>query len=204
MLDEFPALGRLDFLQSALSYAAGYGIKACLIAQDLSQLYAAYGRDESIISNCAVRVAFAPNKIETARLISEMAGVATVRHEHRTHSANGTTVSEPATQRPLLTPDETMRLPADAALIFVAGHPPIYANKVRYYEDAELNARAKIAPPLHSDRIEHEHLWPEPPKGVITNGHGMNGKEAVDDADQDERGSREREKGELSRGWPFR
>lgn len=205
MLDEFPALGRLDFLQSALSYAAGYRIKACLIAQDLSQLYAAYGRDESIISNCAVRMAFAPNKIETARLISEMAGVATVRHEHRSHSAGGTTVSEPATQRPLLTPDETMRLPADAALIFVAGHPPIYANKVRYYEDAELNARAKIAPPLYSDRIEHEPRWPEPPpKAVITNGHGMNGKEAVGDAEQDDRGPRERERGELSRGWPFR
>ncbi len=204
MLDEFPALGRLDFLQSALSYAAGYGIKACLIAQDLSQLYAAYGRDESIISNCAVRVAFAANKIETARLVSEMAGVATVRHEHRTYSAGGTSFSEPSMQRPLLTPDEAMRLPGDAALIFVAGHPPVYTNKIRYYEDAELSARAKIAPPLHSDRIEHEHPRPEPPpKPVITNGDGANGKEGVAHADHSERGSREREKGDLSKEWPF-
>jgi type IV secretion system protein VirD4 len=204
MLDEFPALGRLDFLQTALSYAAGYGIKACLIAQDLSQLYAAYGRDESIISNCAVRVAFAPNKIETARLVSEMAGVATVRHEHRTYSAGSTSVSEPSMQRPLLMPDEAMRLPEDAALIFVAGHPPIYASKIRYYEDADLYARSKIPPPLHSDRIEHEHQQPEPPpKAVIKNGDGANGKERVVHADQSERGSREREKGELSKEWPF-
>jgi len=206
MLDEFPALGRLDFLQSALSYAAGYGIKACLIAQDLSQLYAAYGRDESIISNCAVRVAFAPNKIETARLVSEMAGVATVRHEHRTYSGGGTSVSEPSMQRPLLTPDEAMRLPEDAALIFVAGHPPVYANKIRYYDDADLNARSKIPPPLHSDRIEHEHQRPElPPKAVITNGDGTNGNQAAaTPADQDERGAREREKAELSKEWPFK
>ncbi|HVB80618.1 MAG TPA: type IV secretory system conjugative DNA transfer family protein [Candidatus Binataceae bacterium] len=204
MLDEFPALGRLDFLQTALSYAAGYGIKACLIAQDLSQLYAAYGKDESIISNCAVRVAFAPNKIETARLVSEMAGVATVRHEHRTYSAGGTSVSEPATQRPLLTSDEAMRLPEDAALIFVAGHPPIYASKIRYFEDRDLDARTKIPTPLHSDRIEHEHQRPEPPpKAVITNGDGANGKEDVAHADQSERGSHEREKGELSKEWPF-
>ena len=33
MLDEFPALGRLDFFESALAFMAGYGLKAFLIAQ---------------------------------------------------------------------------------------------------------------------------------------------------------------------------
>ena len=33
MLDEFPALGRLDFFESALAFMAGYGIKSFLIAQ---------------------------------------------------------------------------------------------------------------------------------------------------------------------------
>jgi type IV secretion system protein VirD4 len=155
MLDEFPALGRLDFLQSVLAYAAGYGIKAYLIAQDLSQLYAAYGRDESIVSNCAVRVAFTPNKIETARLLSEMAGIATVRHQHRTRSASHVSVSEPENQRPLLTADEAMRLAADAALVFVSGSPAIYGTRIRYYLDPEFNQRAKIRPPRFSDRIEH-------------------------------------------------
>src|SRR3546814_6433636 len=32
MLDEFPALGRLDFFESALAFMAGYGMKAFLIA----------------------------------------------------------------------------------------------------------------------------------------------------------------------------
>ncbi len=210
MLDEFPALGRLDFLQTALSYAAGYGIKAYLIAQDLSQLYAAYGHDESIISNCKVRVAYTPNKIETARLVSEMAGVTTVHHEHRTRSSNGTTVSEPAMRRPLLTPDEVMRLPEDAALVFVAGHAPIYANKLRYYENAELSARSGIAAPVHSDRIEHGHQAQEPPKSLITNGNGTdangtNGNGAVSHADQGGGGARERDKGnELTKEWPFK
>jgi len=156
MLDEFPALGRLDFLQNVLAYAAGYGIKAYLIAQDLSQLYSAYGRDESIVSNCAVRVAFTPNKIETARLLSEMAGIATVRHQHRTRSASQVSVSEPESQRPLLTADEAMRLPSDAALIFVSGAPAIYGTKIRYYLDADFSQRSKIPPPRFSDRIEHE------------------------------------------------
>ena len=50
MLDEFPMLGRLDVLAEALSLIAGYGIRACLVAQDLTQIYAAYGRDEAVTS----------------------------------------------------------------------------------------------------------------------------------------------------------
>ena len=38
MLDEFPALGRLKFFESALAFMAGYGIKAFLIAQSLNQI----------------------------------------------------------------------------------------------------------------------------------------------------------------------
>ena len=43
MLDEFPALGRLDFFESALAFMAGYGLKAFLIAQSLNQIEKAYG-----------------------------------------------------------------------------------------------------------------------------------------------------------------
>lgn len=43
MLDEFPALGRLDFFESQLAFMAGYGLKAFLIAQSLNQIEKAYG-----------------------------------------------------------------------------------------------------------------------------------------------------------------
>ncbi|HKV53713.1 MAG TPA: type IV secretory system conjugative DNA transfer family protein [Candidatus Binataceae bacterium] len=99
MIDEFPSLGRLDVFAESLSLVAGYGIKACLIAQDLSQIHAAYGHDEAITSNCHTRVAFAPNRIETARLLSQMTGETTVRHAHRTVSSSGASVSEPEVAR---------------------------------------------------------------------------------------------------------
>ena len=79
MLDEFASLGKLEILQEALAYCAGYGVKAYLIVQGLEQLYAAYGRDEAIVGNCHIRVAFAPNKIETAELLSKMMGTTTVQ-----------------------------------------------------------------------------------------------------------------------------
>src|SRR5262249_18153979 len=61
MLDEFPALGRLDFFESALAFMAGYGLKAFLIAQSLNQIEKAYGPNNAILDNCHVRAAFATN-----------------------------------------------------------------------------------------------------------------------------------------------
>jgi type IV secretion system protein VirD4 len=153
MLDEFPMLGRLDVLAEALSLIAGYGIRACLVAQDLTQIYAAYGRDEAVTVNCDTTVAFAPNKIETAQALSKLAGETTVRHAHRTRSSAGTSVSEPEVGRPLITPDEVRRLGADEVLIFTRGHPAIRARRLQYHQQDFFKRRAAIAVPKTSDRI---------------------------------------------------
>src|SRR3546814_4688609 len=65
MLDEFPALGRLDFFESALAFMAGYGLKSFLIAQSLNQIEKAYGSNNSILDNCHVRISFATNDERT-------------------------------------------------------------------------------------------------------------------------------------------
>src|SRR5215471_18728780 len=54
-----PALGRLDFFETALAFMAGYGLKSFLIAQSLNQIEKAYGPNNSILDNCHVRVSFA-------------------------------------------------------------------------------------------------------------------------------------------------
>jgi type IV secretion system protein VirD4 len=77
MIDEFPALGRLDFFESALAFMAGYRIKSFLIAQSLNQIEKAYGPNNSILDNCHVRVCFATNDERTARCVSDALGVAT-------------------------------------------------------------------------------------------------------------------------------
>lgn len=148
LIDEFPSLGKLDVFEEALAFIAGYGLKALLIVQDLSQLQKAYTRDESIISNCHIRIAFAPNKVETAELLSKMTGQATVEYMQRNYSGKRLSVimdsvntNQQITQRALLTPDETMRLPPADELVFVAGHAPIYAQKIIYYADKRLSQR---------------------------------------------------------------
>jgi len=159
LIDELPSLGKLDILQTALAYIAGYGLKAYLITQDLGQLRAAYGgssgNDESIVANCHCLVAYAPNKLDTMEMLSKLAGNTTVRTESKTYSGgrmnmmrDQVQISTQEQERPLLTPDEARRLPPDDSLIFMAGHPPIYGKKIKYYADPTFSARAKFQPPV--------------------------------------------------------
>ena len=69
-----------------MAFIAGYGIKAYLIVQDMSQLYNSYGKDESITSNCHIRVAFAPNKPETAEYVLKLLGTQTIVKDSITNS----------------------------------------------------------------------------------------------------------------------
>ncbi len=62
----------MEIFADALSYMAGYGLKAYLITQDIRQIVDAYGQNESIVSNCHMRIAYAPNQFETAELLSKM------------------------------------------------------------------------------------------------------------------------------------
>ncbi len=175
MIDEFPSLGRLDIFQEALAFIAGYGLKAYLITQDLSQLYDAYGKDESILSNCHVRIAYAPNKIETAKLLSEMTGQSTVVKTSLSTSGkrfgallDHVSQSHQEVQRPLMTADECMRLPgakknaqgeiteAGDMLVFMAGFAPIYGKQVLYFQDPVFRARAQVEAPAGSDRLRPE------------------------------------------------
>ncbi|NPC57789.1 conjugal transfer protein TraG [Caenimonas soli] len=153
MLDEFPALGRLDFFESALAFMAGYGLRAFLIAQSLNQIDKAYGPNHSILDNCHVRVAFATNDERTAKRISDALGTATELRAQRNYAGHRLApwlghlmVSRQETARPLLTPGEVMQLPPDDEVVMVSGHAPIQAHKIRYYQDANFKQRV-LAPP---------------------------------------------------------
>tara|TARA_R110000796_G_scaffold118296_8_gene231810 strand:+ start:8106 stop:10028 length:1923 start_codon:yes stop_codon:yes gene_type:complete len=153
MLDEFPALGRLDFFESSLAFMAGYGIRAFLIAQSLNQVEKAYGQNNSILDNCHVRIAFATNDERTAKRISDMLGTTTEQRNQKNYTGHRLApwlshvmVSQQETQRPLLTLGEVMQMPADDALIFLASHPPIRAKKLRYYQDRNFTERVGALP----------------------------------------------------------
>ncbi|HZF43957.1 MAG TPA: conjugal transfer protein TraG [Sphingomonadaceae bacterium] len=153
MLDEFPALGRLDFFESALAFMAGYGIRSFLIAQSLNQIEKAYGPNNAILDNCHVRVAFATNDERTAKRVSDSLGTATEIRDAKNYAGHRLSpwlghlmVSRQETARPLLTPGEIMQLPPSDEIVLVSGSPPVRAKKARYYEDPQLKRRI-LAPP---------------------------------------------------------
>ncbi len=163
MLDEFTSIGKLDIFEKALAFMAGYGLKCYIIVQDLTQLQQTYSREESIMSNCHIRIAFAPNKIETAKTLSDMIGSHTVIQKKRSSSggwrAPSVSDSISETGRLLLRPDEIMKLPGPEKntagevvrpgkmVILAAGQNPILGDQRLYFMDPELLKRArKIAP----------------------------------------------------------
>jgi type IV secretion system protein VirD4 len=159
MLDEFPALGRLEFFETALAFMAGYGIRAFLIAQSLNQIAKAYGENNAILDNCHVRVAFSTNDERTAKRVSDALGTATEQRAMRNYAGHRLSpwlghvmVSRQETARPLLTPGEVMQLGDREELVLISGMPPIRAAKLRYYEDPNFSARVLPPPDLSDDQ----------------------------------------------------
>lgn len=204
MLDEFPALGRLDFFESALAFMAGYGLKSFLIAQSLNQIEKAYGPNNSILDNCHVRVSFATNDERTAKRVSDALGTATEMRAMKNYAGHRLSpwlghlmVSRQETARQLLTPGEIMQLPPTDEIVMVAGAPPIRTRKARYYEDVRF--RERVLPPPELARSGEASLddWSQLPVLAHSEIRQASGMPQQDDGDPT--GSERRLQAELNR-----
>ncbi len=206
MLDEFPALGRLDFFESALAFMAGYGLKSFLIAQSLNQIEKAYGPNNSILDNCHVRISFATNDERTAKRVSDALGTATEMRAMRNYAGHRLSpwlghlmVSRSETARPLLTPGEIMQLPPVDEIVMVAGTPPIRAKKARYYEDTRFKERILPPPALTAATQGRPDDWtvlPLPPRPAVLD------TVSLGTSDEDTTESERRRQPELARVKP--
>ena len=204
MLDEFPALGRLDFFESALAFMAGYGLKSFLISQSLNQIEKAYGANNSILDNCHVRVSFATNDERTAKRVSDALGTATEMKAMKNYAGSRLSpwlghlmVSRSETARPLLTPGEVMQLPPTDEIVMIAGTPPIRAKKARYYEDERFKERLLPPPVLTTPKQGRSDDWttlPLPPRPQLAEA-----RPAPESHDDDPTESERRQQPELNR-----
>lgn len=119
--------------------------------------------------------ALADNTIETAEVLSKMAGTTTVvakKVTKTTGKSGSKTISISESSRPLLTPDECMRLPGTQKkpdgtiesgdmLIFTAGNSPTYGRQILHFIDPVFSARSKMVTPLVSDSFYREIPLPE-------------------------------------------
>ncbi|GJG89651.1 hypothetical protein tb265_48320 [Gemmatimonadetes bacterium T265] len=147
-LDEFANLKRLAPVEDAFTIAAGYGVTFWLFLQDLAQLKAQYRQSwGTFLANADVLQTFGTNDLDTAKLVSELTGEATILVEGESASAStshgrqgsrqeGSSQSLSEKGRRLLTPDEVRRLPPDEALVFLRSRAPLRVRKLHYARDA--------------------------------------------------------------------
>jgi type IV secretion system protein VirD4 len=168
LMDEFASLRKMETMQEAMSKCAGYGIKVFLLCQDREQIINEYGQNENITSMCHVKLGVAPTNYKTAQWWSDLSGQATVVVEDVTESKQSGSSSKNYSRtyrsvgRPMMTPDEVMRLQAPRkdetgqiaeagqVMIHVAGQPMILATQSLYFRDPEFLRRVAINAPRMS------------------------------------------------------
>jgi len=120
--DEFSALKRMEILEKSIGLLREYRVRMMIFIQDLPQIYTTYGHDggKAFINN-KVRIAFAQNDLDAAKLISGWLGNKTVQQYTQNErnlgfdSKLGGSQSISYTKRELMTPNEIMQLPYEKA-----------------------------------------------------------------------------------------
>ena len=160
ILDEFPAIGRVNILAKAVGFMAGYNLRLLPIIQSLSQLESVYGEKDArtFVTNHACQILFAPREQRDAQHYSQMLGTYTAEAISTGTSrplawGNGTQASSSSTHseqaRPLLLPQEVKELGDQRAIINLIHTKPILCDKARFYADPVFIDRLKrISPSL--------------------------------------------------------
>jgi type IV secretion system protein VirD4 len=140
-LEEFANIGVIPHFETVISLARGRGLRLFLGIQSLSQLEARYGKPnaQTILTNCATKIALSGLDVETAHYFSRALGPQTVvlarRSLHRRFLGwLPASVQETTTEhaRPLLTADEIRRLGTQEALVIAGNHRPMVLSKYFY------------------------------------------------------------------------
>jgi len=184
LIDEFPALGKLQDLPADIATMAGHGLDYTLVVQGIDQLKATYEKDSgAILNNCAYKWFCNVTDLEGAKHLSELLGEATVRTvsegESRGADARGrATRSESVNYgekgRKLLTTDEIINLGRDVAIALRPDGLPMYLKPIDYWSlEAAFSHLAALPqyvplywrPPLSCDENPYFKKTAPPPGG---------------------------------------
>ena len=147
LLDEVARLGYLRILETARDAGRKYGISLMLLFQSIGQMRETYGgRDASSKwFESASWISFAAiNDPETADYISRRCGNTTVEVDQlsRTSRMAGSsrTRSRQLSARPLILPEDVLRMRADEQIVFTAGNPPLRCGRAIWFRRADMKS----------------------------------------------------------------
>lgn len=161
ILDEFAQLGYMKQIEDAVSLMRGYGLAFWVFLQDLSQLKGIYPRWQTFLANSA-KTFFGTDDYDTAKYISDTLGQTTIEYETQTEGSNSGSgisggggslnrgkssgTSQQYAGRPLLTPDEVMRLGPEKPILLIKGEYPYKLDRLNYLVDVEYFGKADDNP----------------------------------------------------------
>ena len=165
LLDEFGNIGRLPGIAEKLTVSAGRNIRFVLALQALAQLDHVYGQHtrEIVLGNCDTWLFLRTADEATAAAISRKLGAFTVRTSSQSARIGGVaaqqTLSESATARPLLTPDEVLRWPTGHCLLIQSGEFPADLPLQDLSQWRSASAAFQPAPPPEPRVAEPVPTW---------------------------------------------
>ena len=132
LMDEFPAIGKIEELERGMGYYAGYGIKMLLVLQSIDQLFRIYGEKNGFLSNCAIQVFGRANDEVTSNYVSKICGKTEIKMNKDIYTKD------------LITAKEVKNLSNDKLIIKKEGLKPILADKFIYFKSKDFYELAKI------------------------------------------------------------
>ena len=154
-LDEFANLGVIPHFETTISLARGRGVSLWLGIQSLSQIESRYGRAnaQTILTNCATKIALSGLDVETADYFSRSLGQATRQTPRRSWQkkrfalfAGGVSDTVQEHARPLLTSDEVRRIRSEQALAIIGNRRPLLLEKFVYDVAPKAAATSRLGP----------------------------------------------------------
>lgn len=141
LLDEFGNMPTVEGMASMVTVGAGRGFRFHLIVQAYSQLKTLYGNEaETIIGNCSNQIYILTEDENTAKQFSALVGTKTIPDISRSGKlfSSDKSHSESVKERPLLMPDELMRLKSGESVV------------VRVNKRHDLKGRKIVPKPIYN------------------------------------------------------
>lgn len=138
MLDEFPQLGRMQSIETAVSLNAGYGVKVWAAVQHLGQIKDQYGDNWETFLSAGCVTAFAPRDVFTRDHLTRLIGTGTKTLRSTSFSSDGGSNITNSTQkddlvsahdwRQMVMGDQWAFIPTNKGQLIKRIHSPDYSD----------------------------------------------------------------------------
>lgn len=152
VLDESAALGKIESLENAIVQLRGYGLRTVNVWQSVNQIDKCFeDQRQTYLANMDTQVFFGINDFDTADLVHKNLGMFTAEsgttnrgwNTGGSHSGDGGVstswgdnggYSRAEVERPLMRPEEILRMSNREAIVLRSGAHPLRTRLVRAYE----------------------------------------------------------------------